>query len=266
MRAAISRAGLLVWAVLLLIPAFTVAVRAQTVADIVSHGTIKVGVNTGAPPFDQIDSHGNPVGYDVDVANLMGKYLGVSVQIVPLASAARIPALEAGRVDVLVAALSPTPDRARTVAFTMPYCSFDLAIFAPKSMNLKNVADLKGHSVGFNRGTSQERFVAQLTAQSTTVQRYDDVALTVQALLSHQVDAVAIPVTMGQDIIHTRPQAGVEEKFVFFSQPNSIAVRRDAGQFLQWLNNFVYFIKQDGELDAISRKWIGAPLPNLPVF
>lgn len=95
---------------------------------------------------------------------------------------------------------------------------------------------------------------------------YDDVALTVQALLSHQVDSVAIPVTMGQDMIRDRPQAGIEEKFVFFSQPNSIAVRRDAFEFRQWLNNFVYFIKQDGELDAISRMWIGTPLPTMPVF
>ena len=256
----------LLWTMLLFAPVLTISAQAQSVADIVSHGKIRVGVNTGAPPFDQIDSHGNPVGYDVDVANLIGKYLGVPVEIVPLASAARIPALEAGKVDVLVAALAPTPERARTVAFTMPYCTFDLAVFAPKDTALKTVADLKGHSVGFNRNTSQERFIAELTAQGTTVQRYDDVALTVQALLSHQVDSAAIPVTMGQDMIRDRPQAGIEQKFVFFSQPNSIAVSRDALEFRQWLNNFVYFIKQDGELDAISRKWIGTPLPNMPVF
>ena len=196
----------------------------------------------------------------------MGKYLGVSVEIVPLASAARIPSLEAGKVDVLVATLAPTPERARTVAFTMPYCSFDLAVFAPKDLDLKSVADLKGHSVGFNRGTSQESFVAQLSASGTNVQRYDDVALTVQALFSHQVDAAAIPVTMGQSMMRNRPQAGIEQKFVFYRQPNSIAVRRDAGEFRQWLNNFIYFIKQDGELNTISQKWIGTPLPDLPVF
>ena len=98
------------------------------------------------------------------------------------------------------------------------------------------------------------------------MQRYDDVALTVQALLSHQVNSVAIPVTMGQDMIRDRPQAGIEEKFVFFDQPDSSSRCNATIRVPPVAEQFRYFIKQDGELDAICRKWIGTPPSTMPVF
>jgi polar amino acid transport system substrate-binding protein len=49
-------------------------------------------------------------------------------------------------------------------------------------------------------------------------------------------------------------------------QPNSMTMRKDAYELRQWLNNFIYYVKQNGELDAISQKWVGGPLPALPTF
>ena len=55
-------------------------------------------------------------------------------------------------------------------------------------------------------------------------------------------------------------------KFMFSKQPNSMAVRKDAFELHQWLNNVIYYIKLNGELDEIARKWVGSPLPEMPVF
>ena len=110
----------------------TAPATAQGVDDIVAAGEVRIGVLTGAPPFGTIDERGNPAGYDVDVANLVAEYLGVTAKLVPLTPPARIPALEAGKVDFLVATLAPTPARARTVMFTMPYSAFRMVIAAPK--------------------------------------------------------------------------------------------------------------------------------------
>src|SRR2546425_1885293 len=79
--------------------------HAQNVADIVKRGKVTIGVVSGAPPFGTTDANGNPAGYDVDVANLVAKYMAVPVEIVPLTSPSRIPALESGKVDFLVATL-----------------------------------------------------------------------------------------------------------------------------------------------------------------
>src|SRR5690606_37380788 len=66
---------------------------AQTVDEIIQRGTIKIGVLASNPPLQQTDANGVTVGFDVDVANKLGEFLGVKVETVPLANAARIPAL-----------------------------------------------------------------------------------------------------------------------------------------------------------------------------
>jgi len=45
-----------------------------------------------------------------------------------------------------------------------------------------------------------------------------------------------------------------------------MTVRKGQFDLQQWLNNFIYYVKLNGELEAISQKWTGATLPNLPVF
>ncbi len=237
-----------------------------TTADIIKRGTARIGVLTGAPPFGMVDAQGNPSGYDVDVANLLAKYLGVKAEIIPLTPPARMPALESGRVDFMVATLAPTPERARAAMFTIPYSAFEMVIMAPKGSNIKSLADLAGKSVAVNRGSSQEQALIRQKVPGIKIVRFEDDSTSAQALFAGQVDTVAIPNTIGLEIKKSRPDADAEVKFIFFRQPNSIAVRKDQYELHQWLNNTIYFIKVSGELDEIFQKWTGSPLPELPTF
>lgn len=240
---------------------------AQTVTEIVKRGKVKVGVLIGAPPYGSVDAQGNAIGYDADVTALVGKYLGVPVEIVPLTPPSRIPALEAGKVDFLIATLAPTPERAKAVMFTIPYSAFQTGIYAKKGMPIKSWADLKGHKVGVNRGSSVEReFTNREKELNLTILRFEDDATTMQALFSGQVEAIAGPDAQANAAIKARGETETELKFVFGMQPNSMTVRKDAYELKQWLNNTIYFIKQNGELDAIAQKWVGSPLPQLPTF
>lgn len=240
---------------------------AQSVTDIVKRGKVRVGVLIGAPPYGSVDSQGNAIGYDADVTALVGKYLGIPVDIVQLTPPARIPALEAGKVDFLIATLAPTPERAKAVMFTIPYSAFQTGIYAKKGTDIKSWADLKGRKVGVNRGSSVEReFVNREKELSLTILRFEDDATTMQALFSGQVEAIAGPDAQANAAIKARGDVDTELKFVFGMQPNSMTVRKDATELHQWLNNLIYYIKQNGELDAISQKWVGSPLPQLPTF
>lgn len=252
-------------ALLALATAVSVA-QAQTTAEIVKKGKVTIGVVSGAPPFGTTDAQGNPSGYDVDVANLVAKYLGVPAEIVPLTSPARIPALESGKVDFLIATLAPTPERARAVMFTAPYSAFELTIFAPVAAKYAKLQDLAKKKVGVTRGTTQDAALTRLAIPGTNIVRFEDDATSAQALISNQVDAVALPNTIGQEIMKARGAGKFDAKFAFSLQPNSMTVRKDAFELHQWLNNTIYFIKLNGELDAAFRKWTGSPLPNLPVF
>lgn len=240
---------------------------AQTVAEIIQRGTARIGVLVGAPPYGSVDSQGNAIGYDADVTELVGKYLGVPVEIVQLTPPARIPALESGRVDFLIATLAPTPERAKAVLFTIPYSAFQTGIYAKTGVDISEWEDLRGRTVGVNRGSSVEHeFVNREKELDLTILRFEDDATTMQALFSGQVEAIAGPDAQANAAIRASGNTETELKFMFGMQPNSMTVRKDATDLHQWLNNTIYYMKVNGELDAISQEWTGSPLPDLPTF
>lgn len=240
--------------------------QAQTTAEIVKRGRVRIGVLTGSPPMGMADSTGNPIGYDVDTANLIGKYLGVPVDLTPLTPPARIPALQSGKVDFVVASMAPTPARALTVDFTIPYNAFKLVVMAKKGSTYKSIDDLKNKTIGVNRGSSQEAALQRLNIPGIKLTRFEDDSTVVQALVAGQIDTIAVPDTVGIEFLKARTDADIEDKFLLFDQPNSIVVRKGSDELRQWLNNTIYFMKVSGELDEFYKKWTNTPLPTLPTF
>src|SRR5215470_8797759 len=104
---------------------------AQTVDEIIKRGKVIVGVNTTTPIFGLVGTDGQPEGYDPDVAGLVGKYLGVQVEFVPVTGANRLPFLLTSRVDMVIALFGITPERAQQIWFSMPYATEAATLVAP---------------------------------------------------------------------------------------------------------------------------------------
>lgn len=241
--------------------------NAQTINDIVKRGKVLIGVNSGAPPFSFVDADGKARGMDVDIANLLASYLGVPAEVSTYTTAARIPALEAGKVDIMVATLGATPARAKVVMFTGSYNVFRLIIAAPKADAIKSMNDLVGKKVAIARGTPQEAALMRVASKGVELARFDDDLTATQALLTRQVQAVAIPETIYKEVLKSRPNADIAVKFSYHNNFQSIAVRRESYELLQWLNTTLAYIKETGELDDIAMKWVGHPMPkDMPVF
>ncbi|MGE0720007.1 MAG: transporter substrate-binding domain-containing protein, partial [Alphaproteobacteria bacterium] len=96
MRSFLSR---LLWLPLALMLAATA--QAATLDDIVKRGVVKIGIDLGVPPYGLTDANQKPAGYDVEVAELMAKDLGIKLEIVPLTGPNRIPFLLTNKVDVV---------------------------------------------------------------------------------------------------------------------------------------------------------------------
>jgi polar amino acid transport system substrate-binding protein len=239
----------------------------QTIDDIIKKGTIVVGVSTTTPIFGLVGKDGEPEGYDPDVARLMAKYLGVKVEFVPVTGANRIPLLLSGRVDVLICLFGITAERALQVWYSMPYAYEAATLVAPASVNVKTVDDLKGKKVGVPRGAMQDLMLTPLAQdKGFTLQRFDDEATELQALISGQIDLGGTGLLVNQRLNRNNPGKDYQVKIVLRPLHFGIGLRRGEMDKLQWLNTFVYTIKNNGELDAISHKWRGLPLEVLPVF
>ncbi|MDB5360592.1 MAG: Amino acid transporter substrate-binding protein family [Rhodospirillales bacterium] len=241
-------------------------VAAQTVDEILSKGEINIGVLVDLPPYGVLNDKQEPDGYDIDVARLLGKYMGVKVNLVQLTSPNRIPFLVTNKVDLIVATFGVTPERAKTVLFSIPYSAIENVVFAPKDKKIATLDDLKGLKVGVPRGTVQDVILSSTLGDKVKMARFDDDPSTYQALITHQVDAIAETGLTGDTIFAKNPEAGIERKFILLQQPNGITMRKDQWNLHQWVNTFVYFVKNNGELNAIHEKWFHKPLPNLPTF
>jgi polar amino acid transport system substrate-binding protein len=240
--------------------------RAQTVDEIVSRGTINIGVLVDLPPYGILNDKQEPDGYDIEVAKLIGSYLGVKVNLVQLTSPNRIPFLLTNKVDLLVATFGITPERSKTVMFSIPYSAIENVVFGVKGKAISKIEDLKGLRIGVPRGAVQDVLLTKALGATAKISRFDDDPSTYQALLAGQVDVVAETGLTGDQFYAQHPEGNIERKFVLLQQPNGITMRKDQYNLHQWVNTFVYFTKNDGELNALYEKWFKKPLPNLPTF
>jgi ABC-type amino acid transport/signal transduction systems, periplasmic component/domain len=116
------------------------------------------------------------------------------------------------------------------------------------------------------RGATQDLILTPSAPATATIMRYDDEATGLQALISGQIDLVGTGLLVSRALNRNDPGKNYEVKIVLRPLHFGIGIRKGQTDLLQWLNTFVYTIKNNGELDAISRKWRELPLGDLPVF
>lgn len=236
---------------------------AQTVQEIKDKGKLTVGMLVDFPPFGITNAENKPDGYDADVAKLMAKAMGLPLEIVPVTGPNRIPYLLTGKVDMLIASLGITPERAKQVAFSDPYAAIEIGVLAPQKVSIKGADDLAGKRIGVVRASTQDQAVTNAAPKDARIMRFDDDASAVQALLSGQVDAIGVSNVVAKEIKAMAPSNNYEMKFVFRQQPNAVALRQGQDQLMAWVNDFIGTIKKNGELNAIHKKWLGSELPEI---
>lgn len=237
--------------------------HAQTVADIKKKGEISIGMLVDFPPYGTTNAQNQPDGYDADVARLLAQDLGVKADIVPVTGPNRIPFLLTNKVDLLVASLAITPERAKQVTFSQPYAAATIVLYGRKADPIRSAADLKGKRVGVARASTQDIAVTKSAPEGTEIRRFDDDASAMQALLSGQVDAIGCSVTVAAQIARRAPAGTYENKFTLVQQAMGIAMRPGQADLEKAVNDFITRRKADGELNKLYRKWLETDLPAL---
>src|SRR3954447_4940942 len=130
--------------------------RADDLAKIISKGVVRIGVPVDVPPFGSQDANRNPVGLDVELAQNIGKALGVKVELQQITGANPIPYLITNKIDIVIAALGMTPERAKQITYTSPYADTYDAVYGPKSLAITSAAELGTHKIVVTKGTTQD--------------------------------------------------------------------------------------------------------------
>jgi polar amino acid transport system substrate-binding protein len=244
--------------------------KADMLDDVIAAGKLRCGIMLDVPPVGMRDNDNQPIGFDVEYCRDMAKALGVEAAIVETPAPDRLPAILSGRVDIGVASATNSLERAKSVAFSIPYqiWSVGVAVRADET-SITKYEDLIGKAVGTVRGTTPE--VAFLKSyekwkdQGTTYVSYNSNSEQFLALLQGKVDAIIEANAIFGEYLKG-PGKGKIKICCDADAPSDwtgLMVKRGEQGFLNWVNLFVWHQWKEGRTDELYRKWFGYPAPNM---
>ena len=220
--------------------------------DIQKAGVIRVGISLSGEPIGFRDAENNPTGYDVVVAQRLADTLKVKLEITEVSGAVRITMLQSGQIDVAVANMTATVERAKAVDFSIPYLR----------TGIKSMADLKGKKVVVGRGTTGEEMIKNKAPGAEMV--YTD-AFAPQAILllkQGRADAAIEDSTLIDYAAKQNPGL-ISLPDIYTADPESIGVAKGDWEFLRFLDMFVSNYISSGAYQENYTHWFGQPGPAL---
>ncbi len=203
-------------------------------------------------------STGKVEGFDVDIAKALAKEVigdENKVEFVEVTSKTRVPLLQNGKIDAVVATMTITEERKKEVDFTDVYFKAGQSLLVKKGSKIKSIEDLKaGTKVLAVKGSTSAINIAE-KAPDTEVLQYENYAEAFTALKSGQGDAL----TTDDAILYGMADEDPSYELVggqFTEEPYGIAVKKGNKELVDELNKALKTIQDNGTYDEILNKWI----------
>lgn len=245
---------------------------AGSLDEIRARGTLRVGMSAAYKPFEYVEDQ-SIVGYDPDIIGIIADKLGVKADMIDTNWAGVIASLYAGKFDVIISAMTATPERAEKVLFTQPYGELTFYFLTKDDReDLKTADDFKGTTVAAESGGAAQTGIEKWVADGLIT--FKD-----QVYLSNPNEAyLAVKVGRADAAVDGLPG------LLFFMQQNPgfkvvkgfgpeqvmvMAIRKDDADLCNAINDVMTEIKTDGRLAAIQQKWLGHTMntgPELPDY
>ena len=244
--------------------------QAQTaglsLAQVRASGELRIGCEAAYVPFTYRQD-GKIVGYDVDLAELICKSLGVKPNFIDTAWSGVIPSLYAKKFDVVMTSMSYTKERLERVAFSIPYAeaSQSMLVRAADAGNIKDMTDLNNRIVAVKLGSPgqilQEKINASLKAAGgpgfKDVRTFDDHPSAYVALAQNRVDTVLNTLPTLAMVVKDAPGRYAIVKGLGSDNWAGIAVRKEDTEIVTFLNTELQRLKTDGSIYRLQEKWFG---------
>jgi len=221
-------------------------------------GAIRVGMSTFVP-WAMRDKNGELIGYEIDVAKQLAEDMKVKAEFVPTAWDGIIPALLAGKFDVVIGGMSITPERNLTVNFTLPYANSGIHLVANKELaaGFKSLEDFNKPDVvlAVRRGATPAT-VAKRLMPKATLRQFDEDALALQEVLNGKAHAfiTSTPTPAFEALKHPdKLFLPIPEPFVQGAE--GFALRKGDPDALNFFNNWILLRQQDGWLKERHDYW-----------
>ena len=224
-------------------------------AEILQRRVLRVAVPKEFPPFGSIQ-HGEVTGYDISIARIIGLDLGVRVELVPVASPDRLPFLNDGKVDLVIASLGKTPEREQQIDFSVAYAPLYLGVFGRKNAP----PDMAGRKVAVTKG-SLEATELQRVAPNAVPLEFDNSKDIIQAYASGKVDRIAVGSPVIESISDSTVRDDTKLLLTIKDSPCYIGVRKGQAALLARVNKILTQAKKSGVMTINALLYFKTTLP-----
>lgn len=222
---------------------------------------LRIGVSATREPFSFVDPDGRVTGHDGELARILGQRLRRPVEFLNMKFLALIPALQAGKVDLIITGMTATEERRRSVDFTEPYFANAQVMLvrtgagtAPASGPLASLADLRGRRIGVLLGSAHDTYATRNFTGSTILQ-YQTPADVALAVKSGKADAALYDAEPLREILRQEPGLAIlgDPLFTF---PVAAGFRPDNTALRDQFNAFLADLRRQGIHQEMVTRWM----------
>lgn len=226
--------------------------------------TIKVASDIAYRPFE-FNKGGEPVGFDIDLLNEVGKRAGFKPQFQNVNFNGIIEGLNSNLYDSAISAMTITEDREKQIDFSDPYFNADQSLLVQSDSDIKSVDDLGDATVGVQAGTTGEIKTKEFVSDGKAgeLRSYNTVEDAFSALENGQIDAVINDLPVSQDKVNTSNGRLKLVETIPTGEQYGIAFPTDS-ELVKPVNDALAEIKDDGTYAKIYKKWIGREPEEIP--
>jgi polar amino acid transport system substrate-binding protein len=248
---------------LALLPAFAASAATDpsaspTLKAVKQRNELRVGLEAGYMPFEMLDKGGAIIGFDIDLARLMARKLGVPLEVVNQSWDGIIPALLTGKFDVTLGGMTITPERAKQVDFCDPYVTIGQTVLLNHKLadRIKTVGDLDkaDYTVLTKLGTTGD-IAARKQFKRAKLRTFEHQAEAAIEVLNGRADGFVYDLPFNAVMAMRYPDGLTLLKPPFTKEDLGWAVRKGDPALRAWLNEFLAGLHRDGTYDALYKKW-----------
>lgn len=238
------------------------AVEAKSLDDILSDGTIRIGINPNFPNMSVRNQAGEWEGFDIDVGNAIAEALGVEVEWVPTETPQRVPFLVSDRIDISLGALTRNAERAKLIDYTVPLHTEVLAVLATDQIEGDKWQDFNKEDVTLAnmRGNWTVGWI-QENMPNVKLELVDTLADTVRLVGQGRADAIVENIDFFMAFTKNYPDVKwrVVKEPIFVAYC-AIGVQQGNDNLTEVLNIILYDLHSSGMVNETWEKFYGAPM------
>lgn len=232
-------------------------VHAESVmSEIKDRGYIKVSTNADFDPFEYKDGD-KIIGIDVDIARKIAEYMGFGIEVNDVSFDAITLELKSRQCDFAIAAMSYSEDKAQSVDFSDAYYHAKQAVIVPVKSGIKSGADLHGRKIGVPLGFTGDIYCTE-NFPDADIERYDKGSDAVLDLINGRLDAVVVDDTPARKLVRLSDEKIKILDDYLFEESYRVAVPKEEPELLGAINDALEQMKNEGEIDKIVAKYVGA--------